>query len=101
MQAPVLEQTGVFRVNCMDCLDRTNVVQVCVRRFASRKFDGFSQSCLAREQTLEMLKCMGLIDKLAVGTGASSALPSRIAGVPQPRDYFPAAEHVDAERRHD
>lgn len=22
------EQRGVFRVNCMDCLDRTNVVQV-------------------------------------------------------------------------
>lgn len=23
------EQRGVFRVNCIDCLDRTNVVQVC------------------------------------------------------------------------
>ena len=23
------EQKGVFRVNCIDCLDRTNVVQVC------------------------------------------------------------------------
>lgn len=22
-------QKGVFRVNCIDCLDRTNVVQVC------------------------------------------------------------------------
>lgn len=25
--ALVCEQTGVFRVNCVDCLDRTNVVQ--------------------------------------------------------------------------
>ena len=24
------QQTGVFRTNCIDCLDRTNVVQVCV-----------------------------------------------------------------------
>ena len=24
----VCEQRGVFRVNCVDCLDRTNVVQV-------------------------------------------------------------------------
>ena len=23
----MMEQVGVFRVNCMDCLDRTNVVQ--------------------------------------------------------------------------
>lgn len=25
---PVLLQTGMFRTNCIDCLDRTNVVQV-------------------------------------------------------------------------
>lgn len=24
----VMQQNGVFRVNCVDCLDRTNVVQV-------------------------------------------------------------------------
>lgn len=24
----VLQQEGIFRVNCVDCLDRTNVVQV-------------------------------------------------------------------------
>lgn len=24
---PIMKQTGVFRVNCLDCLDRTNVVQ--------------------------------------------------------------------------
>lgn len=24
----ICEQKGVFRVNCIDCLDRTNVVQV-------------------------------------------------------------------------
>lgn len=24
----VMQQAGIFRVNCVDCLDRTNVVQV-------------------------------------------------------------------------
>ena len=28
----VLEQAGVFRVNCVDCLDRTNVVQTAIAR---------------------------------------------------------------------
>lgn len=28
------EQKGVFRVNCIDCLDRTNVVQVRNSRFS-------------------------------------------------------------------
>lgn len=28
-QGHICSQTGVFRVNCIDCLDRTNVVQVC------------------------------------------------------------------------
>lgn len=28
----ICEQTGVFRVNCIDCLDRTNVVQTAVAR---------------------------------------------------------------------
>lgn len=27
-QGVICRQTGVFRVNCIDCLDRTNVVQV-------------------------------------------------------------------------
>jgi hypothetical protein len=27
------EQKGVFRVNCIDCLDRTNVVQVGFRLY--------------------------------------------------------------------
>jgi len=27
----ICEQKGVFRVNCVDCLDRTNVVQVSMK----------------------------------------------------------------------
>lgn len=46
------EQKGVFRVNCIDCLDRTNVVQVRMmsdlvnrlseRWMCSRRFLGMS-----------------------------------------------------------
>lgn len=28
----ICQQEGIFRVNCMDCLDRTNVVQAAVAR---------------------------------------------------------------------
>ena len=30
--AVFMHQTGVFRTNCMDCLDRTNVVQSLIAR---------------------------------------------------------------------
>ena len=29
----VCEQEGVFRVNCIDCLDRTNVVQTAIAKW--------------------------------------------------------------------
>jgi hypothetical protein len=32
-QGVIWEQQGVFRVNCMDCLDRTNVVQAALARY--------------------------------------------------------------------
>ncbi|WFC99862.1 phosphoinositide 5-phosphatase [Malassezia yamatoensis] len=34
----VMMQTGVFRVNCFDCLDRTNVVQGCLSHSTLRDF---------------------------------------------------------------
>lgn len=38
-------QTGYFRTNCMDCLDRTNV----------------TQSIIAREVLLDQLKWLGIV----------------------------------------
>lgn len=29
-EGTICRQNGVFRINCIDCLDRTNVVQVCL-----------------------------------------------------------------------
>ncbi|WFD43759.1 phosphoinositide 5-phosphatase [Malassezia psittaci] len=34
----IMVQTGVFRVNCFDCLDRTNVVQGCLSHSTLRDF---------------------------------------------------------------
>ena len=34
----LVTQTGVFRVNCFDCLDRTNVVQGCLSQVVLRDF---------------------------------------------------------------
>ena len=30
LRGPICEQKSVFRVNCMDCLDRTNVVETAI-----------------------------------------------------------------------
>lgn len=32
----ICRQNGIFRVNCIDCLDRTNVVQVSLRKTIHR-----------------------------------------------------------------
>jgi len=34
----ILQQQGIFRVNCLDCLDRTNLVQTIISKMA---YDGF------------------------------------------------------------
>lgn len=38
MPTVVLQQEGVFRTNCLDCLDRTNLVQTLVSRMALETF---------------------------------------------------------------
>ncbi|WFD08063.1 phosphoinositide 5-phosphatase [Malassezia vespertilionis] len=49
----VYQQFGVFRVNCFDCLDRTNVVQGCLSQTALRNF---LVRCDARDPALEQLQ---------------------------------------------
>lgn len=41
--AVLMQQEGVFRVNCLDCLDRTNLVQTMLSRFALEKYFGQQQ----------------------------------------------------------
>lgn len=35
---PILQQEGVFRTNCLDCLDRTNLVQTIISQMALQEF---------------------------------------------------------------
>ena len=35
---PILQQEGVFRTNCLDCLDRTNLVQTIISQMALEEF---------------------------------------------------------------
>lgn len=35
---PILQQEGIFRTNCLDCLDRTNVIQTLISRLAIEMF---------------------------------------------------------------
>ncbi len=41
----VLQQEGVFRTNCLDCLDRTNIIQTLISRIA---LEAFFTHCNAR-----------------------------------------------------
>lgn len=38
----ICEQNGVFRINCVDCLDRTNVVQTAIARIVMETQVGYS-----------------------------------------------------------
>lgn len=37
---PILQQEGVFRINCLDCLDRTNLIQTIISQMALQAFLG-------------------------------------------------------------
>ena len=56
LDVPLCNQEGIFRVNCMDCLDRTNVVQ-----------SMFARSVLLSLVSVELwcIVCVGLVFKLS------------------------------------
>lgn len=43
---PLCKQEGVFRVNCMDCLDRTNVVESILSREVLQVAVSWCMSCV-------------------------------------------------------
>jgi hypothetical protein len=65
----ICQQNGVFRVNCVDCLDRTNVVQVRIQRklyliqLFVQSVRGFNclQTQIAKEVLQFQLSKLGLI----------------------------------------
>lgn len=57
------KQKGVFRVNCIDCLDRTNVVQVCVSTPCAYCTQEPCKSAFARHVLDRQLEAVGLTIK--------------------------------------
>lgn len=49
-QGYICHQNGVFRVNCIDCLDRTNVVQVCIELVMLKVY--FIKKCIIAWYTI-------------------------------------------------
>ncbi|GAA6037102.1 hypothetical protein JCM8097_008735 [Rhodosporidiobolus ruineniae] len=74
---PVMKQTGVFRTNCKDCLDRTNAVEDSLSRFALEEFLRNTQDRWAGSDTALWASHRVLwadngdaLSKIYVGTGA-------------------------------
>ncbi|TKA77601.1 hypothetical protein B0A55_03129 [Friedmanniomyces simplex] len=71
----VLEQSGIFRTNCLDCLDRTNLVQTIISQLAVEIFlrqqgeRSPTSDFWARHGTL-WADCGDALSKIYAGTGA-------------------------------
>lgn len=74
-QNEVLKQAGIFRTNCLDCLDRTNVVQTVISQMAMEIFlrqhdnQAPTSDFWARHGTL-WADCGDALSKIYAGTGA-------------------------------
>lgn len=60
-------QKGVFRTNCIDCLDRTNVVQVCLKSRKIVQLINFLQSAFARFVLNKQLGAVALTNSATDG----------------------------------
>jgi endonuclease/exonuclease/phosphatase family metal-dependent hydrolase len=70
----ILQQEGVFRTNCLDCLDRTNLVQTIISKmaleiFLSHKGLRASQDFWVRHSSM-WADCGDALSKIYAGTGA-------------------------------
>ena len=72
--AVIMQQNGVFRVNCLDCLDRTNLVQgmlskLAIEQFLSHRAEQASADFWMRHSTL-WADNGDTLSKIYAGTGA-------------------------------
>ena len=76
----IMLQKGVFRVNCLDCLDRTNVVQTCIGKVALDRF--LKQNNLLNVNDESLLNHLWAdngdwLSKIYAGTGALKSYYTR------------------------
>lgn len=74
-QKEVLKQAGVFRTNCMDCLDRTNLVQTIISQMAIELFleqrdERSPASDFWARHGMLWADCGDALSKIYAGTGA-------------------------------
>ncbi|QIW99882.1 hypothetical protein AMS68_005400 [Peltaster fructicola] len=74
-QSEVLKQAGVFRTNCLDCLDRTNLVQTIISQIALEVFirqhdDRLPTSDFWARHGMLWADCGDALSKIYAGTGA-------------------------------
>lgn len=72
--AVIMQQNGVFRVNCLDCLDRTNLVQgmlsrLAIEQFLSHRSEQSNSDFWMRHSTL-WADNGDILSKIYAGTGA-------------------------------
>lgn len=68
------KQRAVYRVNCIDCLDRTNVVQVSDVRKKQSDAHEFGQSAFARHVLNRQLGAVALFNEVEVGKSESEVV---------------------------
>lgn len=70
----VLQQEGVFRTNCLDCLDRTNLIQTLISQMAVEAFLGHRGEFAASDFWMRHSSLWAdngdLLSKIYAGTGA-------------------------------
>ena len=70
----ILEQAGVFRTNCLDCLDRTNVIQGIISQIAIDDFLGHRDQVVGEDFWIVhgglWADCGDALSKIYAGTGA-------------------------------
>lgn len=74
-QSEVLNQSGIFRTNCLDCLDRTNLVQTIISQMALEIFirqhdDRLPTSDFWARHGMLWADCGDALSKIYAGTGA-------------------------------
>jgi hypothetical protein len=87
----VLEQMGVFRTNCLDCLDRTNLIQGIVSQIAIDSFLGHREQLVGEDFWIVhgglWADAGDALSKIYAGTGALKSSFTRTGTKPYDRSY--------------
>ena len=87
----VCEQEGVFRVNCIDCLDRTNVVQTALAKWVLE--NQVTSLIKVQGDPFGRLKGFNLKPSIYYGLGCSVILPRQLVDTVVVAHQLPELPH--------